>query len=464
MPIRPALSALSLVFSAGLLSACMQAPDAQVTMTRPAAALGGTALPPLQSFAAAPAAPAVRSNADIARDILDLQFLLESGRPLPVLTRFDGPVTVAVTGEVPPSAHADLSRVMARIRAEAGIDIRPAAGSAAAITIDFQPRATMRRVVPAAACFVVPRVSSFDEYRMQRSSGATDWATLARRDRVAIIVPSDTSPQEVRDCLHEELAQALGPLNDLWRLPDSVFNDDNFHTVLTGFDMLVLRVHYDPALANGMSRAEVAARLPAILARLNPAGEGRGPSAQAALAPRQWVDAVETALSPRGGDALRRRGAERMLSIAQAQGWQDNRLAFSWFALGRSLVGSDMPAATRAFRQAQSIWQTLPGAEVRVAHVDMQLAAFALADGQFAQALALTDRAIPVVRRAENAALLATLLMIRAEANAALGRVEEARSARLDSLGWARYGFGTDALVRARLSDIAGLAASGRSG
>jgi len=34
------------------------------------------------------------------------------------------------------------------------------------------------------------------------------------------------SPQEVRDCLHEELAQALGPLNDLYRLPDSVFNDD----------------------------------------------------------------------------------------------------------------------------------------------------------------------------------------------------------------------------------------------
>ena len=80
------------------------------------------------------------------------------------------------------------------------------------------------------------------------------------------------------------------------------------------------------------------------------------------------------------------------------------------------------------------------------------------------EALALSDRAIPVVERAENAVLLATLLMMRAEANGALGRDAQAREARLDSLGWARYGFGTDALVRARLSDIADLAASGRRG
>jgi hypothetical protein len=153
-----------------------------------------------------------------------------------------------------------------------------------------------------------------------------------------------------------------------------------------------------------------------------------------------------------------------MLSIARAQGWQDNRLAFSWFAVGRAQVSQDRVAATEAFQTAKSIWQRLPGGEVRSAHVDMQIAAFALSDGRFAEALALTERAIPVVRRAENAALLATLLMINAEANAALGRIEEAQSARLDSLGWARYGFGSDAQVRARLSDISGLAASGRSG
>lgn len=46
-----------------------------------------------------------------------------------------------------------------------------------------------------------------------------------------MFIPNDTSAQEIRDCLNEELAQALGPLNDLYRLSDSVFNDDNMHTV-----------------------------------------------------------------------------------------------------------------------------------------------------------------------------------------------------------------------------------------
>ena len=444
------------------LSACMPGQTAQVTMNSPAPASPGAVLPAMQAFPAMRADPPQRGNADIARDILDLQFRMESGRPLHVLTRFEGPITVSMTGEVPPTAHGDLSRVMSRLRAEAGIDIRSArSGETASVTIDFQPKAAIRRAVPSAACFVVPRVSSFAEYRARRGSGATDWATLTRREKAAIIVPSDAPPQEVRDCLHEELAQSVGPLNDLYRLPDSVFNDDNFHTVLTGFDMLVLRVQYDPALQSGMTQAEVAQRLPAILARLNPAGEGRG-TGTATLAPRAWIDAVAVALGSQGGDARRRAAAMRMLSIAQAQGWQDNRLAFSWFALGRADVGRDTAAATRAFEQAQHIWQGLPGGEVRSAHVDMQLAAFALADGRFAEALARTDRAIPVVRRAENAALLATLLMMRAEANDALGRRDEARAARLDSLGWARYGFGTDAQVRARMSEITGLAASGR--
>ncbi|MEZ5755294.1 MAG: DUF2927 domain-containing protein [Paracoccaceae bacterium] len=460
MRVSLVVSALSLI-----LTACTAAPVAQVAMNRPSPAIAGAALAPMQGFAAQPAAPAARSNAAIAQDFLDLAFQMESGRALPVLTRFDGPITVALTGDVPATAHPDLSRVMARMRAEAGIDIRPALpGSAAAITIDFQPQATMRGLVPSAACFVVPRVSSFAEYRAGRASGVTDWSTLTRRDRVGIMVPSDTSPQEVRDCLHEELAQAIGPLNDLYRLPDSVFNDDNFHTVLTGFDMLVLRVYNDPALANGMTRADVATRLPAILARLNPAGEGRGAGGMAAVAPRPWIEAVEKALGARGSDAARRSAADRMLSIARAQGWNDNRLAFSWFAVGRANVGHDRDTATRAFREARRIWQGLPGGEVRTAHVDMQLAAFALSSGDFAESIALTDRAIPVVRRAENAALLATLLMIRSEANAALGRDDAAEAARLDSLGWARYGFGTDAQVRARLSDIAGLAASGRRG
>ena len=57
----------------------------------------------------------------------------------------------------------------------------------------------------------------------------------------------------------------------------------------------------------------------------------------------------------------------------------------------------------------------------------------------------------------ENAALLATLLMLRAEALDYLGRTAEAASVRVDSLGWARYGFGADWAVRAKLREVAAL-------
>ena len=43
-------------------------------------------------------------DAEIAQDILDLEFLMESGRAHPALTRFEGPITVAMTGDVPATA------------------------------------------------------------------------------------------------------------------------------------------------------------------------------------------------------------------------------------------------------------------------------------------------------------------------------------------------------------------------
>lgn len=394
-------------------------------------------------------------NAEIAGNFLDLEFRMESGRSLPVFTRFEGPITVALTGDVPGTAAADLDRLIRRLRTEAGIDLRQTAGHAA-ITVEFLPRARIQATYANVACFVVPRVSSWAEYRAAKGTARLDWTTLTRRETAAIFVPSDTSPQEVRDCLHEELAQAMGPLNDLYSLPDSVFNDDNFHTVLTGFDMLILRLHYAGELRSGMTEAEVAARLPGLLARLNPSGERAGPQSRDRT-PRAWIDAIELALGPRSRLATRQSAAQRALALAQAQGWTDGRLAFSHFAIGRLALGTDPQAAAAAFLEAARLYRRLPGGSIHAAHVDMQLAALALSAGDAPQVLALADRAIPVVRAAENAALLATLLLLKAEALSLLGREAEARAVRLDSLAPARYGFGAENMVRARISDIAAL-------
>jgi hypothetical protein len=71
--------------------------------------------------------------------------------------------------------------------------------------------------------------------------------------------------------------------------------------------------------------------------------------------------------------------------------------------------------------------------------------------------LALTDWAIPVAMQHQNAALLSTLMLFKAEALDLAGRTAEAEALRLDSLGYARYGFGSDRTVRARADEIAAL-------
>ncbi|HBM40525.1 MAG TPA: ATP-dependent transcriptional regulator, partial [Sulfitobacter sp.] len=263
-------------------------------------------------------------------------------------------------------------------------------------------------------------------------------------------------PQEVRDCLHEELAQALGPLNDLYRLPDSVFNDDNVHTVLTGFDMMILRAYYDPALRSGMTRGQVANALPGILSRINPGGT----STKARFltrTPRAWNAAVQGALGPGRSSGQRQDAAYSAIKIAQSLGWQDHRRAFAHYAMGRALQSGDAEAAHEQYKMSDLFYARTPGTDLHRAYVATQLGAYSVSKGQGAEALRLIAPHIDTARRRENAALLSTLLLLRAEALELENRAAEAQAVRVDSLGWARYGFGSDWAVRAKMREIASL-------
>lgn len=435
-----------------VLSGCAAAPP---EVERAPIATITDALPQMRTFAPAAPFPAERANAEMAQDFLDLSFAMESGRILAHMSRFEGPITVTLKGPVPPTAGPDLDAVLARMRAEARINIRRTDGPAS-VTIEFVPVQVLRKAVPTAACFVVPRVSSYAEYARDPRSPDLDWGTLTKRDKIAVFIPADTSPQEIRDCLHEELAQAIGPLNDIYRLSDSIFNDDNFHNVLTGFDMLMLRVYYAPEMRSGMTRAQAAAVVPRLLARFNPKG-AFSTLLTDLVTPRTWIDAIETALGPDASDRRRMRAAERALRIATERGWRDNRLGFSYFVLARLNLDGDLATSLSGFVEAARLFRAQPSGAIHAAHVDMQMAAFALASGEPEVAVLLVDHARPVVTRAQNAALLATLLMIRSEALRLLDQPKAAQASRLDSLGWARYGFGPDAEVRARMAEIIAL-------
>lgn len=445
---------IAVLLALGAGTTACSLPDTQKQASR--AALASNSLPPAKAFSAPRPQPPQRSNRDIARDFLDLHFKLEGGTVLPVFTRFERPIRLKVAGSPNPGFTRDLNRLLSRLNKEAGISIQTVTEGQAEITLQAVSSNAIRRALPKAACFVVPNVESLSDLRRKRRSPETDWSKLRSRETLAVFVPNDISPQEARDCLHEELAQAIGPLNDLYRLPDSVFNDDNVHTVLTGFDMLVLRATYAPELHTGMSRAEVATVLPGLLARLNPHGEG---IASRALSPttRPWIAAIETALGPGSSEVSRKRAANQAVLIARDLGWHDHRRAYSHYVLGRMIQANEPDLAQRHFQTALDFLRQTPNTDLHQAIIRPRMAAYEIAHGNGETALERINPVLPIASRHENAALLATAMLIRAEALDLLGQFATANTVRLDSLGWARYGFGPDWAVQSKVREVADL-------
>ncbi len=421
-------------------------------------------LPPMKTFASTLPTPPRMSNAIISRDFLDLVFQLENGQEIPVFSRFEGPIAVGISGQAPALLSNDLDRLLARLRSEAGLDIfRAKTAETASISVVPVTRSQIQRVAPTAACFVRPNVSSWQEYRSRKNDPNTAWNQLRERRKMAVFLPTDVSPQEMRDCLHEEIAQALGPVNDLYRLSESIFNDDNFHTVLTGYDMLILRAYYDPALRTGMSRGEVAARLPAILNRLNPGGR----SSSVAFVPQissAWKAAINSATTPRLSKSRRRAAALQAVELARAAGPSDTRLAFSYYVLGRLTLSVDPDRALNAFLEAGRVYQNRPDTAVQEAHVALQVAAFQLSANRPSAAIRIVDRNLNVVKQSQHAALLSLLLMVKAEALEVQGRAAEAREVQAEALAWARYGFGDENEIRNRSAEILAISPRMRQG
>jgi len=384
-----------------------------------------------------------RSNFDISREILDLAFYLESGRELRTFTRFEGPVSISFRGAPPPTATKDLNQLVRRLRTEAGIDITVQPfGPSTNISVDFVNGNRMRREVPNAACFIVPGAASFDELLKRRRDAATDWSRITSRERVVVVIPDDAAPQEVRDCLHEEVAQALGPLNDLYRLADSVYNDDNFHLVLTPFDMLVLRVFYSPELRNGMTQTQVAARLNGILNRLNPAGLRR-PTTGQRRTPDDWAEDVRAAVGPLGKERDRIRSINSALQKSRDYGFSRNRLGYIYFARGRLLSRTQQNAAIRSYVKSYELFKRVYGAEdIHTARASIQLISIALAAGDIDKAASLIPPSKRAARQAEDAGLLMNLFALEAEVARLSGKTADVARLRQEARAWGLYAIG----------------------
>ncbi|MFT3973708.1 MAG: DUF2927 domain-containing protein [Amaricoccus sp.] len=400
-----------------------------------------------------------RSNHDLGQDFLDLTFALESGETLKTILRYETPVRVYMGSPALAPYAPDLAALLKRIRVEAGVDIATTDDPASAqIRIEAVPAAEIARIFPTAACFIVPGETSWADFMRDRDSEQVRWSQQTTLQRAAIFLPPDTTPQDLRDCLNEEVTQALGPANDLYRLPDTIWNDDNFHGMATPFDMLMLRTLYQPEFHSGMTRAEVAARLGKVLDRVNPAGRGL-PRTDRAPESKAFATALETALD-RGASHERRLGAAQLAAqIAAEMRPVDHRLGVALLTLGRLSLRQDPAAAAQDFSDAYDLFSRQLGPkDVRTAQAGVHLAALAVGTGQYDLAIQLANRHIPVAEKAQNAILIAGLLSVKAEAQSALGQADAARETRLDSLRWARYGFGdTDGALAREQAQLAAL-------
>ena len=89
----------------------------------------------------------------------------------------------------------------------------------------------------------------------------------------AMIVIKDELEDVLREsCIHEELVQTLGLMNDDENVRPSIFNDDQEFAILTEHDEYLLRILYDERLRTGMTSDEARPRLPEIIEDLRPSG------------------------------------------------------------------------------------------------------------------------------------------------------------------------------------------------
>ncbi|MEL6792450.1 MAG: DUF2927 domain-containing protein [Pseudomonadota bacterium] len=98
-----------------------------------------------------------------------------------------------------------------------------------------------------------------------------DEANPGRIIGALIVVKAELEGVFRTSCMHEELTQAMGLMNDDDGVRPSIFNDNQEFALLTEHDEYLLRILYDPRLRPGMEAEEAAALAPEIVDDLLPA-------------------------------------------------------------------------------------------------------------------------------------------------------------------------------------------------
>jgi len=428
---RAALAALA-------LAAACAAPTTKVPQAPPAEPALYTALP---------AGDTAWSNRSLAALLATLVFEAEWGGRRAHLVRFEAPVRVALEGPGAQRHAGFLAGYFAYLRRHAGIDIA-LAPLGRMLVIGFVPGGDFRALLPGAACTLVPGDRAWADFAADPDRLGGRALIAARRvEAMTIFLPADAAPWRVRACLLEEIAQALGPINDLYGLGASIFNDDFAHLWPTRLDLLMLRVLYASEMRTGLAPTEAEARARAVLDRINPAGRRARDLPRPRLADgARWRRLIGQATAHGTAPGRRRALAADALALSEAAAPGSPWHCLSLTLLGRLLTPADPNAALVHLRRAESVCARAHGAgDVRLLRLRLSIAAALLALDRPAEALEAVAGLGPSLAAHGLDAGVAEVYALTGRASLALGRGAEAAAAARRAEAWEAYAFGTSA-------------------
>lgn len=425
-----------------------------------------TASTPLAAKPVAPATGAAivdgavaRSNSDIADDFVELVFRNEQGGTRQHLSRWDEPIRVSLANPSLGAYAPFLDSFLARLNDSAGVDIQRASYGEANLHIRMVEPEEMRRSLASAFCVVVPANAEWREFATSSDAARFRWSNKTALKEATVFIPADAVPFEVRLCLMEEITQALGPGNDMFRLADSIFNDDNAHSAPTSFDMLVLRTLYDERMQAGMSEAEARQTALAVLSDVNPVGATIASAEVDTDADSAWRRLMVLSFDRRFTLQERESFARQALVRAKSFPEGDHRLPFSRYRLALAVTDDRPQEAETMLRLAIDEYERMLGDDdIRVASARLYYAKQLNRRDDHAQALDELNAALPVLAAHESENRIAEALKEKHDALYGLGRDDEAIDAAILSLDWSLYALGPDfgdlAEIRAQLGRL----------
>lgn len=391
------------------------------------------------------------SHASLAEDFAKIMFETEWGGKLPKLLKWDQHVEIAIASAELNAFRSDIADYLTVLDANTpDLSISLAAGPVGDITLRTAPAEEMVVTAPAAQCFFVPVDLDWPTFKEAHWNGEIDWEKVEQLGKTTIFIPAFSAPVSIRECIAEEIIQALGPANDLYGLEDSLFNDDEAHVWPTAFDLKILNILYSDSLVPGMSRKTAAVAAKDALAQIPEGANLREWTKASRLYHTEYHRYLTSDEEKVEKQALSRANnfANLLPQFDHRRGEVRRRLAY--FAKNDDDIAKAITLSEEAIRIFR---QGLPEDSPRLARLLSDYAYFLTLNDRDEEALLALDEALPILaaHAAENELVLT--LRLKAYVHIFLDNQVEAQSAARETIAWARYAYGADSAKVREWSD-----------